>query len=88
VGDAGVAALLRIGVSYSLGRLLILAKIGAKPAVANGAPRSDVNTNGDWAPARAGAGRQPLWLYTLTPAGQERRRLLLALGEESVENRV
>ena len=77
MGDAGVAAL-RIGVSYSLGRLLILAKIGAKPAMANGALRSDVNTNGDWAPARAGAGRQPLWLYPLTPA------LALSPGENRV----
>jgi hypothetical protein len=87
VGDAGVAAL-RIGVSYSLGRLLILAKIRAKPAVANGAPRSDVNTNGDLGSCSRWSRRQPLWLYPLTPAGQERRRLLLALGEESIENRV
>jgi hypothetical protein len=27
--------------------------------------------------------RQPFWLYTLTPAGRDRQRLLLSLGEES-----
>jgi hypothetical protein len=31
--------------------------------------------------------RHPHWLYTLTPAGLERQRLLLALGEETSDRR-
>ena len=59
-GEAtGVPQHVRVDLEAELGSLASALHMRAKPAVVNGEPRSVVNTNGEWDPARvaAGAGR-------------------------------